>query len=99
MKSNQCINEESRQKFTNIIANKIHHGFTIIEKNDTLPFAVLTKGEKKVDHVFNFLLCCLTLGLWSVGWIYLTYVSSKEKNIVIAIDEDGNTFEEKCCMG
>jgi hypothetical protein len=38
----------------------------------------------------------MTLGVWSVGWIYVTYVSSKEKNIVIAIDEDGNTFEEKC---
>jgi hypothetical protein len=30
-----------------------------------------------------------------VSWFYVTYVSSK-KNIVIAIDEDGNTFEEKC---
>ena len=96
MKSNTYINEESLQKFTSTLANKIHHGFTIIEQNDSLPFAVLSKDRKAVDHGFNFLLCCVTLGVWSVGWIYLTYVSSKEKNIVIAIDEDGNTFEEKC---
>ncbi|TDE28865.1 MULTISPECIES: hypothetical protein [Flavobacterium] len=98
MKSNTYINEESLQKFTSIIANKIHNGFIIIERNDTLPFAVLSKGRKEVDHTFNFFLFCVTLGLWSVAWIYLTYVSSKEKNIVIAIDEDGNTFEEKCYL-
>ena len=96
MTSNNYVNEESLQKFTSILANKIHHGFTIIEKNDSLPFAVLSKNRKEVDHGLNFLLCCMTLGVWSVGWIYVTYVSSKEKNIVIAIDEDGNTFEEKC---
>ena len=96
MTSNTYVNEESLQQFTSILANKIHHGFTIIEKNDSLPFAVLSKNRKEVDHRLNFLLCCMTLGVWSVGWIYITYVSSKEKNIVIAIDEDGNTFEEKC---
>jgi hypothetical protein len=37
----------------------------------------------------------MTLGVCG-QLIYVTYVSSKEKNIVIAIDEDGNTFEEKC---
>ena len=96
MQSNQYINEESLQKFSKIIANKIHNGFVITERNDTLPFAVLSKDAKEVDHSFNFLLCCATLGLWSVGWIYLTYVSSREKKIVVAIDEDGNAFEEKC---
>ena len=96
MTTNNYVNEESLQKFTSILANKIHRGFTIIEKNDSLPFAVLSKNRKEVDHGLNFLLCCMTLGVWSVGWIYVTYVSSKEKNIVIAIDEDGNTFEEKC---
>lgn len=98
MTSNPCINEESLQKFTSILANKMHHGFTITEKNDSLPFAVLSKSKKEVNHGLNFVFCCLTLGVWSIGWIYLTYVSSKEKNIVIAIDEDGNTFEEKCYM-
>jgi hypothetical protein len=96
MQSNQYINEESLQKFSNIIANKIHNGFVITERNDVLPFAVLSKDAKEVDHSFNFLLCCVTLGLWSVAWIYLTYVSSREKKILVAIDEDGNTFEEKC---
>lgn len=97
MTSNSYVNEESLQKFSSILASKIHSGFTIIEKNDSLPFVVLSKGRKEVDHKFNFVLCCMTLGVWSVGWIYLTYVYSKEKNILIAIDEDGNTFEEKCC--
>ena len=96
MTSNTYVNEESLQQFTSILASKIHHGFTIIEKNDSLPFAVLSRSRKEVNHGLNFLLCCITLGVWSVGWIYVTYVSSKVKNIVIAIDEDGNTFEEKC---
>jgi hypothetical protein len=96
MQSNQYIKEESLQKFSNIIANKIHDGFVITEKNDSLPFAVLSKDGKAVDHSFNFLLCCVTLGLWSVAWIYLTRVSSRQKKILVAIDEDGNTFEEKC---
>ncbi|MBP6180470.1 hypothetical protein [Flavobacterium sp.] len=95
MESNQYIKEESLQKFSNIIANKIHDGFVITEKNDSLPFAVLSKDGKVVDHSFNFLLCCVTLGLWSVAWIYLTRVSSRQKKILVAIDEDGNTFEEK----
>ena len=96
MQSSQYINEESLQKFSTIIANKIHNGFVITERNDTLPFAILSKDAKQVDHSFNFLLCCVTLGLWSIAWIYLTYVSSREKKILVAIDEDGNTFEEKC---
>ncbi|MFV5692622.1 hypothetical protein ACM55K_11410 [Flavobacterium sp. LT1R49] len=96
MQSNQYINEESLQKFSTIIANKISNGFVITERNDVLPFAVLSKDAKAVDHGFNFLLCCVTLGLWSIAWIYLTYVSSREKKILVAIDEDGNTFEEKC---
>ncbi|MFV5689292.1 hypothetical protein ACM55M_11785 [Flavobacterium sp. ZT3R25] len=96
MQSNQYINEESLQKFSTIIANKISNGFVITERNDALPFAVLSKDAKAVDHGFNFLLCCVTLGLWSIAWIYLTYVSSREKKILVAIDEDGNTFEEKC---
>jgi len=96
MKINHMTNEENLQKFSNIIANKIHNGFIITERNDKLPFAILSKGGKEVDHSFNFLLCCITLGLWSVAWIYLAYFASKEKRILIAIDEDGNTFEEKC---
>jgi hypothetical protein len=79
MTSNTYVNEESLQQFTSILANKIHHGFTIIEKNDSLPLQFYLKG-KEVDHGLNFLLCCMTLGVWSVGWIYVTYVSSKEKH-------------------
>lgn len=95
MKSYQFTNEENFNKFSNIITNKIHDGFILIERNDKLPFAVLSKHGKEVDHSFNFFLFCVTLGLWSVGWIYLSYLS-KEKKILIAIDEDGNPFEENC---
>jgi hypothetical protein len=28
--------------------------------------------------------------------LYLTFVYGKEKRILIAIDEDGKTFEERC---
>jgi hypothetical protein len=47
MTSNTYVNEESLQQFTSILASKIHHGFTIIEKNDSLPFAVLSKKAGK----------------------------------------------------
>jgi hypothetical protein len=57
------------------------------------------KEEKKVDHKLNFLIFCATLGIWSVVWIYITQVSSKAKQILVAIDEDGNAFEENCYMG
>ena len=92
----QIASEDNFQKYSNSIADKISNGFIVEERNDTLPFAVLSKDGKAVDHSLNFIICCLTLGLWSIPWIYKTYVSSKEKKILIAIDEDGNTFEENC---
>jgi hypothetical protein len=92
----QIANEDNFQKYSNIIADKISNGFIVEERNDKLPFAVLSKDGKAVDHSLNFIICCLTLGLWSIPWIYKTYVTSKGKKILIAIDEDGNTFEDKC---
>ncbi|WP_310377257.1 hypothetical protein [Flavobacterium sp.] len=94
--NNYSANKEDLQKYTSRLANKIHQGFVIVEKNDKLPFAVLTKKATKVDHNLNFLIFCATFGLWTLPWIYISQVSSKEKNIVVAIDEDGNTFEDKC---
>lgn len=94
--SNQFTDKENLQKYTSVLANKIHKGFVIVEKNDKLPFAVLTKKAVKVDHNLNFLICCATFGLWSLPWLYICQVASKERNILVAIDEDGNTFEEKC---
>lgn len=92
-------NDADLIKFSSILANKTNKGFVILERNDTLPFAILLKKKKKVDHVFNFGIFCATLGLWSIAWIYITQVSSKAKKILIAIDEDGNPFEENCYMG
>ena len=99
MNSHKSTIDDNLIKFSSIIANKTNKGFLVLERNDKLPFAVLLKKKKKVDHVFNFFIFCATLGLWSIAWIYITQVSSKAKKILIAIDEDGNPFEEKCYMG
>jgi hypothetical protein len=96
MRNEHFTSEESFQIFSNSIAEKLQKGFTLIERNDKLPFAVLSKQGKTVDHGFNFMICCLTLGLWSVAWGYLTYVASKEKTILVAIDEDGTVFQDNC---
>lgn len=99
MNSNKSTNDDNLIKFSSIIADKTNNGFVVLERNDKLPFAVLLKKKKKVDHALNFCIFCVTLGLWSIAWIYITQVSSKAKKILIAIDEDGNPFEEKCYMG
>ena len=96
MKSHQITNKELLQKYASTLAYKIRKGFVIVEKNDKLPFTVLTKKAVNVDHGLNFFIFCATLGLWSLPWIYISQVASKEKNILIAIDDDGNIFEEKC---
>ena len=62
--------------------------------NDELLFAVLSKGGKVVNHSLNFMIFCLTLGLWSFAWLYLTIEATKQKKILVAIDEDGFPFEE-----
>jgi hypothetical protein len=99
MKSKTCTSDENMIKFSSILDDKTSDGFVVLERNDKLPYAVLLKKRQKVDHVFNFCIFCVTLGLWSVAWIYITQVSSKAKKILISIDEDGNPFEEKCYMG
>ncbi|MCD0468996.1 hypothetical protein [Flavobacterium sp. JAS] len=98
MKNNQLSQEQSLQVFSNMISNKIHKGFTLEERNDQFLFAVLSKGGKAVNHGLNFIIFCLTLGLWSFAWLYLTFEASKQKKILIAIDEDGFPFEEKCLV-
>jgi hypothetical protein len=50
---------------------------------------------KKVNYKFNLSLFLLTVGLWSLVWVYLCYVSVGEKRILIALDEDCNTFQDK----
>lgn len=96
MKRTKSKIDEDLTKFSSILTNKMNSGFVVLERNDKLPYAILMKNKKKVDHISNFFMFCATLGLWSIAWIYITQVSSKAKKILIAIDEDGNPFEEKC---
>ena len=88
--------EKSLQDFYHRVSTKIRAGFMVKEKNDKLPFAILFREPRSINHTLNFALFCLTLGLWSIGWLYMTFVYGKEKRILIAIDEDGKTFEEPC---
>lgn len=96
MKNLPIIKDENTKKLSGILAVKIKKGFVVEEINDKLPFIVLSKKPVKVNHNLNFLISCITFGLWSIAWLYLCCTSSKEKRILIAIDEDGNPFEEKC---
>ena len=96
MKNQALTLDENRIKFSKIITEKISKGFVIEERNDKLPFAVLSKKGIKVNHNINFVFSCATLGLWSIPWMYKSFISSREKRILVAIDEDGNAFEEKC---
>lgn len=96
MKNSYNSSEKSLQDFYKRVSSKINAGFTIKEKNDKLPFAIVSREARAINHTFNFVLFCLTFGLWSIVWLYLTFVYGKEKRILIAIDEDGKTFEERC---
>jgi hypothetical protein len=96
MKNQTLIKDEDSTKFSKIIKEKIRRGFVIEETNDKLPFAVLSKKRINVSPSMNFLFCCLTLGLWSIPWMCNCFISTREKRIIIGIDEDGNAFEDKC---
>jgi hypothetical protein len=82
--------------FYTVLSYRIQEGFKIIEQNDKLPYVVLTKETQAINHKLHFLLTCVTLGLWATIWIYLIIKASKNKKILVAIDEDGKIFEEKC---
>ena len=96
MKNNFVNSDKSLQDFYNRVSARIRAGFIVKEKNDKLPFAILSREPRAINHTLNFVLSCLTFGLWSIGWLYMTFVYGKEKRILIAIDEDGKTFEETC---
>jgi hypothetical protein len=85
-------------KFTESINSKVEEGFILEERNDALPFAVLSKKPRRVNHQLNFKLSCITLGAWSLVWLYQSYIS-KARKIVVGLDEDGNVFQENCYMG
>lgn len=93
------IKQEKINQFTKIISNKIQNGFVVVERNDKLPFTVLYKEGKKINHSLNFLICCATLGMWSLPWLYMTQVTGKNQKVLVAIDEEGVVFEEKCYLG
>jgi NRPS condensation-like uncharacterized protein len=96
MKRDQFIKEEDWENYVTTLSLKVNNGFVIEEKNDKMPFAVLSKVNRKVNHTFNLIMCFFTLGLWSFVWGYLCYSSNKKRKILIAIDEDGKTFVENC---
>jgi hypothetical protein len=99
MMKNNFQNHINANQFANSISNKIKNGFVIIEKNEKCPFVILKKERTKVDHRFNFIVSCATLGVWLLGWLYISQVSSRAKQILIAIDEEGKVFEQNCYMG
>jgi hypothetical protein len=96
MTNQALIRDEDIIKFSRILKEKIDKGFVIEERNDKLPFAVLSKKGVKVNHNINFIFSCATLGLWSIPWMYRSFISSRDIRILVAIDEDGNAFEDKC---
>jgi hypothetical protein len=96
MRDEQFINEEDWNNYISVLSLKLKNGFIIEEKNDTLPFTVLSKKNKKLNYDRNMLLCCITFGFWFFAWFYFLLISRKKKKILIAIDEDGKTFVESC---
>ncbi|PXY41696.1 hypothetical protein DMB65_07050 [Flavobacterium cheongpyeongense] len=95
MKSYQLTNKKDFARFQQTLSDKIRNGFIIIEKNDKLPYVVLSKEKKQINSSFHLALVLATLGLWSIIWLYLV-ISLRKKKILVALDEDGNVFEEKC---
>lgn len=96
MEAYQFTNEKNLDQFNQIILAKTKNGFVIVEHNEKLPYVVLSKEKKEINHAFQFFLTCMTLGLWSIIWMYLSFTLSRKKNILVAVDEDGNLFEDKC---
>jgi hypothetical protein len=96
MESYQFINEKNLDQFNQMISAKTRNGFIITEHNEKLPYVVLSKEKTAINHFLHFFITCLTLGLWAIVWIYLSITLSKKKNILLAVDEDGNLFEDKC---
>jgi hypothetical protein len=96
---NQFINQDGLNLFTKVISNKIKAGFVVVERNDKMPFTIMYKEGKKINHGLNFLVSCVTLGMWALPWLYMAQVVAKDKKVLIAIDEEGIIFEENCYLG
>lgn len=96
MESYQFIDDKNMDQFHKILSSKIRNGFVIVEHNEKLPYVVLSKEKKEINHSLHFVITVITLGFWSVIWIYLIVTLSRKKDILVALDEDGNLFEERC---
>ncbi|WP_281634536.1 hypothetical protein [Flavobacterium luteolum] len=96
MESYQFIDEKNLDRFYEIIAAKTRNGFVITEQNEKLPYVVLSKEKKTINHAFHLFLSIITFGFWTIVWICLILKFSRKKNILIAVDKDGNLFEDKC---
>jgi hypothetical protein len=96
MESYQFIDDKNLDQFHKMLSAKIRNGFVIVEHNEKLPYVVLSKEKKEINHSLHFVLTAITLGFWSIIWIYLIVTLSRKKDILVALDEDGNLFEEKC---
>lgn len=96
METYQFSNEKSLTQFYEMISAKTRNGFVIIEHNEKLPYVVLSKEKKVIKHSLHLFLSCITFGIWSIVWLYLIISLSRKKNILVAVDEDGNLFEDKC---
>ena len=96
MEMYQFTSDKTLNQFHEMISAKTRNGFVIVEHNEKLPYVVLSREKKVVKHTLHLFLTCLTFGLWSVVWIYLIVTLSRKKNILVAVDEDGNLFEDKC---
>ncbi|MEP6805633.1 MAG: hypothetical protein ABI892_13990 [Flavobacterium sp.] len=96
METYQFIEEKNLDRFHKMLSAKTRNGFVIIEHNTKLPYAVLSKTKKDINHPLHLFVTCITFGLWSIVWIYLSITLSPKKDILVALDEDGNVFEDKC---
>ena len=96
MNTYQFTTEKDFAKFQKALSNKIRNGFVIIEQNEKLPYVVLSREKKQIDPSFHLAMVFATLGLWSFIWLYHFIASHHNKDILVAVDEDGNVFEEKC---
>lgn len=96
MESYQFTTEKDFARFQQKLSAKIRNGFVIIEQNDKLPYVVLSRKKRQTDPSFHLAMTFATLGLWSVVWLYQYIIFHNKKDILVAVDEDGNVFEEKC---
>jgi hypothetical protein len=98
MESYQLINEKNLERFYKMLSAKKRNGFIIIEHNEKLPYAVLSKEKKEINHPFHLFLTMMTFGFWAIIWVYFIVSLSRKNDILVALDEDGNVFEEKCIL-